>query len=92
MTGSDVMTDPNSPSQFRNKHFEVPRGPSTSFTGREEVLTRLETRCLPSSNSKQQRRFVIHGLGGSGKTQICLKFAEDNREEYTLNARPGPVS
>ncbi|KAJ5715296.1 tetratricopeptide repeat domain-containing protein [Penicillium malachiteum] len=29
-----------------------------------------------------QFRFVIHGLGGSGKTQFCSKFAEMNRERY----------
>ncbi|KAK9856554.1 hypothetical protein MYU51_000259 [Penicillium brevicompactum] len=29
-----------------------------------------------------QRRFVIHGLGGSGKTQFCSKFAQDNREHF----------
>lgn len=29
----------------------------------------------------QQKRFLIHGLGGLGKTQVYLKFAEDHREE-----------
>lgn len=26
------------------------------------------------------RRFVVHGMPGSGKTQLCLKFAYENRE------------
>ncbi|KAB8277354.1 P-loop containing nucleoside triphosphate hydrolase protein [Aspergillus minisclerotigenes] len=28
--------------------------------------------------SEQQKRFVIYGVGGSGKTQFCVKFASDN--------------
>ena len=49
---------------------------------------RLQARCLPTSKpntqqqqQQQQKMFVIHGLGGSDKTQVCLKFAEDYREE-----------
>ncbi|KAL8921610.1 MAG: hypothetical protein Q9172_003935 [Xanthocarpia lactea] len=77
---------PNSPaSRFRNKHFEVPRNPSSAFTGREEICKQLQAHCLLSSKlnpRRQQKRFVIHGLGGSGKTQVCLKFAQDHREEF----------
>ena len=36
----------------------------------------------PPSAQKMQKRYVLHGLGGSGKTQICLKFAQDHRERY----------
>ena len=70
--------------RFHNKHFEVPRNPSSVFTGREEIGKRLQSHCLPSNTlnlQQQQKRFVIHGLGGLGKTQVCLKFAEDHREE-----------
>jgi nucleoside-triphosphatase THEP1 len=28
-----------------------------------------------------QKRFVICGIAGSGKTQFCCKFAEDNRDQ-----------
>lgn len=81
-----ATTGPTTPgSRFHNKHFEVPRAPSPAFTGREEICERLHARCLPSSKPNlqpQQKRFVIHGLGGSGKTQVCLKFAEDHCEEW----------
>ncbi|KAI4260743.1 MAG: hypothetical protein LQ352_000135 [Teloschistes flavicans] len=73
------------PSRFRNKYFEVPRDPSSVFTGRDEVRERLHACYSPSGKTKiqrQQKRFVIYGLGGSGKTQVCLKFAEDYREEW----------
>ena len=68
-----------------NKYFEVPRNVSSIFTGREDICQDLQERCLPSnppSAQKTQKRYVLHGLGGSGKTQICLKFAQDYRERY----------
>ncbi|KAI4122620.1 MAG: hypothetical protein LQ338_005714 [Usnochroma carphineum] len=75
---------PTPASRFHNKHFEVPRNASPVFTGREEIGKLLQARCLPSNTpdiQSQQRRFVIYGLGGSGKTQVCLKFAEDHRDK-----------
>lgn len=81
------VTAPNSGvpvPRFNNKYYEIPRNPSPFFTGREEICERLRASCLPSNISstlRQQRRFVIYGLGGSGKTQLCLKFAENHREE-----------
>jgi tetraacyldisaccharide-1-P 4'-kinase len=68
---------------FHNKHFEVPHTVSSVFTGREDVYQRLSEACLPSNareGQRVQKRFVLYGLGGSGKTQICLKFAQDHRE------------
>ncbi|KAI4161334.1 MAG: hypothetical protein LQ342_005001 [Letrouitia transgressa] len=76
---------PSSPSSFSNKYFEVPRNASSVFTGREEIYGQLQARCLPSSTLNlrgQQKRYVVYGLGGSGKTQICLKFVEEYREEF----------
>ena len=88
---------PPRPSSFRNEYFEVPRNASPAFTGRAEVCEQLQAGCLPSSQPhirRQQQRFVIYGLGGSGKTQICLKFAEDHREEsvYPPFSRSGSDS
>lgn len=69
--------------RFRNKYYEIPRNPSSFFTVRQEICAQMRASCLVSNqHTPQQKRFVIHGLGGSGKTQLCLKFAEDHREEY----------
>ena len=35
-----------------------------------------------SNVQEQQKRFGIYKLGGSGKTQVCLKYAENHREEW----------
>ena len=32
---------------------------------------------------RQQKRFILHGLGGSGKSQVSVKFAQDNRNRYS---------
>ena len=67
-----------------NKHFEVPHLLSPVFTGHDEIRKSLDT-CLGSARrlpQSVQRRFVLYGLGGSGKTQICLQYAQKHREEY----------
>lgn len=69
----------------RNKYYEVPHSLSSVFTGRDSMCRKLSESCLPSQKedvSSVQKRFVLCGLGGSGKTQICLKFAQDHRDKY----------
>jgi hypothetical protein len=66
-----------------NKYYEVPRSASALFTGRQDIYQRIKKVCLPAGPTTaqlQQKRYVLYGLGGSGKTQLCLKFAEEHRE------------
>jgi hypothetical protein len=62
------------------------------FTGRKDILDQLKSRLLAECSYAQQqqqkqqqqhrqKRFVLHGLGGCGKTQLCLKFVEEHREK-----------
>ena len=70
-------------SKPRNKYFHIPHSVSSIYTGREDIIHGLESKFLLSSINDvkhQQKRFVLYGLGGSGKTQFCLKFAQDNRD------------
>ena len=67
----------------QNRFFFIPQVVSSIFTGREDVAQYVAESLLTSEEStliRQQRRFVIHGVGGSGKTQFCSKFAQDHRE------------
>lgn len=67
----------------RNKHFHIPQVVSSTFTGREDMSQLVERSLLAresTDSSRQQRRFIIYGIGGSGKTQFCCKFAQDHRE------------
>lgn len=61
-----------------NEHWLVPRAVSDLFTGRKSTLEKLEQCVLPATGHKnpKQRRFVLVGPGGMGKSEVCLKFAE----------------
>jgi hypothetical protein len=51
--------------------------PVKSFIGRKEILDKM---CKYfDSGDKSQRVFVLHGLGGSGKSQLAFKFLEDSQ-------------
>jgi hypothetical protein len=67
-----------------NKHYEVSHLVSPVFTGHGEVFTYLDSSLKLTKAPRQQvqRRFVLFGLGGSGKTQICLRYAQMHRERY----------
>ena len=64
----------------------VPRNANTHFTGRKDILERLDRSLGPHSNSleiaEHQKRFVIYGDGGIGKSDLCLKFANDHRQQW----------
>ena len=51
--------------------------PTKIFTGRGEILQQLLVHFSPVLlATKEHRLFLLHGLGGSGKTQITLKFID----------------
>lgn len=63
--------------------FDVEMTASKTFIGRVEILKEIET-CLlyhPLGNNNL-RIVVLYGLGGIGKTQIALKFADIFRQRY----------
>lgn len=66
-----------------NKHWIVPRGVNKLFTGRSEIIDRIKGALQDDSSqhAKKQKVFVITGLGGMGKTEICLQIANILREE-----------
>ena len=53
--------------------------PSNRFTGRTEVIAKLKKHFSTNLNDTVQKRrsFLLYGMGGIGKTQICLKFVEE---------------
>ena len=62
----------------------VPRPTNPLYFGRKDLGNHLAQRFLydPSKPPQRHRIFVIHGLGGTGKSEVCLRFAEDHRYEY----------
>jgi hypothetical protein len=84
----NITQNPASDGSVTNEHFDIPKPVDPFYTGREDYAKSLRSWMLPSLSRKQrgastlkaeQKRFVVYGLGGAGKTQFCSKFAEDNR-------------
>jgi hypothetical protein len=59
-----------------------PRAPSSAnFTGRRGYLTKLRDFFSAESDGPLRRKsFLLYGMGGIGKTQICLRFTEENSD------------
>ncbi|KAF8622778.1 hypothetical protein AX15_006754 [Amanita polypyramis BW_CC] len=59
------------------------RNPSPLFTGRHSYLERLKNYFSPHAGSMApltRKSFLLYGMGGVGKTQICLKFIEETKD------------
>ena len=54
--------------------------PVASFTGRKKILDKM--RRYFTSDCDFQRVFVLHGLGGSGKSQLAFKFVRESTQRY----------
>lgn len=71
--------------EHHSEYYLVCHCSSNQFTGRKQQAQELKEkfrRQLESPNQKtrgEHKIVVIHGLGGSGKTQFCLRYAEENR-------------
>ncbi|KAJ7765220.1 hypothetical protein B0H16DRAFT_1687407 [Mycena metata] len=56
--------------------------PSRIFCGRQEILNKMRQFF---SDSGIQHIFVLHGLGGAGKTQIALKFIKESSSRCSFS-------
>jgi Holliday junction resolvasome RuvABC ATP-dependent DNA helicase subunit len=55
------------------------------FKGRRQILERLSAYfCARSGEGRQRREFLLYGMGGSGKSQIALKFADEYGKRSVL--------
>jgi hypothetical protein len=67
-----------------NQYWLVPRRSNTLFTGQRELRAKLKDQLLPSAvrfhEQDKSKVFVLHGIGGVGKSEICIKFAEEHRD------------
>ena len=70
-----------------HSHWCVPRGVDCHFTGREDSLDRLNDAFF-SRQCQGQRRYVISGLGGTGKSEVSLRFASIHREKWVFLTTP----
>ncbi len=72
--------------------FFPPQDSTSSFIGREDKFAKLENSFFPDrrpSSTFGRKSFVVFGMGGSGKTELCSKFASTHRHRYScLNRAP----
>ncbi len=61
--------------------ISIPQKPHSSsiFTGRKDILEKLGNIfvCHADPSLMSRRSCLLWGMGGIGKTQICLKFTEE---------------
>ena len=63
----------------------IPQEPNSSalFTGCEHIIEGLKNHFAPQDQKDKQRKsFLLYGMGGVGKIQICLKFVEVMGNRY----------
>lgn len=84
LTTSHACVYPFTATVSQTKYVYVPPRPlSPRFTGQEVYLEKLRTHFAPLAQSTHQRKtFLLHGKGGVGKTQLVLKYAEENADRY----------
>ncbi|KAK1908964.1 hypothetical protein CFE70_009146 [Pyrenophora teres f. teres 0-1] len=68
----------------RNEHFAIPKAVESHYLGRDIELSDLEEALWPKTQvqNHQQKRNVVYGVGGSGKTQLCGKYAQKFLNRY----------
>jgi hypothetical protein len=69
-----------------NQFFDVPLSNNPFFTGRQYHLSKLDEIMYPLTPSpsinSQLRCALLVGLGGSGKTEIAVRYAHIHRKEF----------
>ena len=75
-------------SSIQNDILSIPVKPNSSalFTGQEDIIEKLKIHFAHQDQGNTQRKyFLLYGMGGIGKTQICLKFVEEMADRYLLS-------
>lgn len=61
------------------RHFYPPQSTAAHFVGREDKLELLHKAFFPTEpkeSARERKSFAIFGMGGSGKTELCSRYAE----------------
>ncbi|KAI1397445.1 TPR-like protein [Hypoxylon fuscum] len=65
----------------KNVHWLVSRPVNPIFTGRRKVIEKIKSAVI-SFTPGAQKRFILTGMGGQGKSEVCLKVSNELREEF----------
>lgn len=59
----------------------VPR--AKTFVNRPDEMASVEQALLPQRGQQRQKVFVLHGLGGIGKTQLAVEFCRRHQRTFS---------
>lgn len=62
----------------------IPSELNPRFWGREQALQAIEAILNPDDEPNSLKSFTLYGMGGVGKTQIALQYANRNRERFNV--------
>ncbi|RAK81445.1 TPR-like protein [Aspergillus fijiensis CBS 313.89] len=65
-----------------NSIFQIPSIESPRFWGREDILALIDEALVSGQSDHSFRSFALYGMGGVGKTQIALKYANASRAKF----------
>ncbi|KAJ5173639.1 uncharacterized protein N7500_001570 [Penicillium coprophilum] len=60
----------------------LPFAECSRFWGRDDFLNRIDEVLFAPSSASSLRSFALYGMGGAGKTQIALRYANSSREKF----------
>jgi hypothetical protein len=64
--------------------FEIRGVPIVNaYVERDQEMRVMEEELCPGADCKNRKVFVLHGLGGIGKTQLSLAYARKHQMDYT---------
>ncbi|KAI0861638.1 hypothetical protein F4860DRAFT_475715 [Xylaria cubensis] len=64
--------------------YNIPYGLNLRFFGRESQMTTLRDSLNPREDSQSMRVVAIQGLGGVGKTQLALQYANTSLKMFDI--------
>ncbi|KAL8736629.1 MAG: hypothetical protein Q9181_002306 [Wetmoreana brouardii] len=79
-----VQSGPPVQAHQDNEYFEVPLDSNKNYVERSTITDQLEDLLEPSklTTASAAVRVVLYGLGGAGKTELAVRFAERHRKHY----------
>jgi tetratricopeptide (TPR) repeat protein len=82
-TQSDYQLVGGLPSVAAARRWIIP-APVGSFTGRDEQLAGLRSQLIDRGAATLVPTAALYGMGGVGKTQLALAYAQRHRKDYEL--------
>lgn len=77
---ASLHTQPQETAPRMSHH--IPFTESPRFWGREDILSRIDHTLFADGTKRPLQSFALYGMGGVGKTQIALRYANACREKY----------